>query len=136
MSTKKKRVGLSAAAITAAGAVGAALIAHLYPPTPTVQTTTLTSPHHSSGVVTTDPGYVTAYVYGTPVTNLGTDRIGEVADGQQVEIVCTVQGPPITNDVTGKTTTLWDKIQYNGGFGFLNDAVVNTNTDQAVAPNC
>jgi hypothetical protein len=90
----------------------------------------------ASGIVRTLPGYVSVFVYGSVVQDPATNRIGQLSDGQHVEIVCTVQGPVVAGGATGKTTTVWDKIKYNSGYGFVSDTHVFIDTEQAAPPPC
>jgi hypothetical protein len=75
-----------------------------------------------------------AWVYEVPVANPNVGHVGQISDGQRIEIVCTVQGPPVTTPYA--TSTLWDKIKWGTGYGFIADATVATGAVPAVAPQC
>jgi len=131
MPSIKANVGISTAVVTAVGGIITAWIMHQ--PTPSPQTQNAAHSSAVGHVHVSDSG-VSAYVYDAPVEDGTTGRIGELSNGQLVEILCTVQGPEQTS--TNGTSTVWDKITYNGRDGYLNDAEVNTNSDQAVAAPC
>ncbi|MCP2336387.1 fibronectin type III domain-containing protein [Actinomadura rupiterrae] len=48
-------------------------------------------------------------------------EIGKIMKGQYIPItvICMVQGGPRTEDQTGESSTWWDRIQWNGGVGYL-----------------
>jgi hypothetical protein len=131
----KMNVGISAAVITAAGAIAAALIGdHNNPVTsgssvPSAPSTSV----EGIGVVHVSRG-VAAYVYGAPVSDGTSDRVGELSGGQQVEIVCTVQGPTITG--TNGTSSVWDKVKFNQRYAYISDTELDTASDQPQAPSC
>jgi hypothetical protein len=144
MSTKMN-VGVWTAVITAAGGIAAALIAsygHPGPeppgPEPTLansnSTSTSSTPTPGSGVIRVSADSVAAYVYGSPVSDPTSDRVGELSDGQQVQIVCTVQGPTTTGSLG--TSTVWDKIPYNHGDAYISDTEVATASNQPQARTC
>lgn len=104
-------------------------------------TTAIISNHHEQpiaveavGVVHTTSTDMAAWVYGVPVSDPDRDHIGELADGQPVAIVCTVQGPFVVG--TNVSSTLWDKIRFNTGYGFIPDANVDTGSNAPAAAGC
>lgn len=139
------------AVVGAVATVAAAVITSLHlwdpppPPTPTPPSSQISgpSPRPFTGLgvvrVPSKPNVqggipVSAWVYGTPTSNPKDDRIGQLADGTQVEIVCVVQGPALT--AVNGTSSLWDRIKFNSGYGFLNDGTVDTGSNAPVAPPC
>jgi hypothetical protein len=141
MAGTKTNVAIWTAVIAAAATITAALITNRphgsdgHDSGSSVSTTTTTSlENHPNGVVHVPEDMTAAYVYVVPVRDLTRDRLGELSDGQQVEIVCTKQGPPV--QAVNGTSTLWDKIKYDSGYGYISDATVDTGTNASVAPSC
>jgi peptidoglycan DL-endopeptidase RipA len=134
MASPKTNVAIWTAVIAAAATIIAALIANSHDgghQDGTTTTTTTTSANPGSGVVRLPPDTMSAWVYAVPVQDPKHDRIGELSDGQQVEIVCTKQGPALTG--TNGTSTVWDRIKYGSGYGFIPDANLDTGTNAPVA---
>ena len=91
-------------------------------------------PSTFSATVMVEPGYA-ANLFRDP-QDAGDPDAGPAAtldNGADVEVSCTMQGPPMTSAVTGKTSSLWDGT--STGY-FIPDVVVFTGTDQPVAPSC
>jgi hypothetical protein len=61
---------------------------------------------------------------------LNTPVTAELANGQRVEILCTIQGGLVS--ANNLSSTLWDKIER----GFVPDVLVSTGTNQPTMPNC
>ncbi|OJF81317.1 hypothetical protein NS14008_21665 [Nocardia seriolae] len=128
--------------ITAGGTVAAAVVGGLFlllpkaddprptPDKPGVTTTTPAVSHQGMIVGTSPDGSGTAYVYASP----GIKRIGELSAGYNVTILCVLEGPVVVNH--GSSSSLWDKVPYQNGTGFVTDTLVITGTDQPVAPRC
>lgn len=57
-----------------------------------------------------------------------------IPNGLPVTIECVAQGNPVTGPFG--TTTIWDRVTYNGKTGYVTDAFVYTGTDLPVAPAC
>jgi hypothetical protein len=125
----KANLGIGTAVVTTIGGIITAWIMHQ-----PVAATPQKSAAPAVGHIHVSSSGVSAWVYDAPVEDAKTGIIGELSNGQTVQIVCTKQGPAQTG--SNGTSTLWDKIEYNGGYGYVNDAEVNTNSDQAVAPSC
>lgn len=60
--------------------------------------------------------------------------VGQLSTGDEVMISCQTEGPSVTNDVAGVTSTLWDYLPAHGGY--VADAWVHTGVDGYVAPKC
>jgi hypothetical protein len=145
MVSTKANVGIGTAVVTTVGGIIIAWIMH-QPASPSRLDHELVStatpavavpsppPPPAVGHVHVSDGYDFAWVYDAPVEDGTTGQIGQLSNGRQVKIVCTKDGPAQTG--SNGTSTLWDKIEYNGAYGFLNDAEVNTNSNQPVAPTC
>lgn len=147
MSKSSTKAAIGAAVVTAAGGIVAAIITihgHGTPtPTPTPAPTSSPVPVATSsaipgptqtpeaGTIQTVPGETFDYVYSEPTGDLVADRVGEVSNGTNVNIICTVQGPAVASG-----DTLWDKIAYNSGSAYISDYYVYTGTNQAVMPSC
>ena len=129
MAITKVNVGIWTAVVTTVGGIITAWIMHQPPPpAPTSSVAAAVGHVHVSN------SGVSAYVYDSPVEDPAMGRIGELTNGMAVQIVCTEPGPAQTG--SNGTSSLWDKIQYKQGYGYLNDAEVDTNSDLAVAPTC
>ena len=73
-------------------------------------------------------------IYTTP--SLGAASVGNVTTADDVDIVCTVSGPAVTN-YQGSTSAVWDKILTLTAIeGYLPDAYINTGTSNPVASPC
>ena len=139
MASRRANVGIWGTVVTTVGGIitTVLLISQPTPPLPqnVVQTHDVTPTTSAAvGFVHVSTGGISAYVYRAPVEDPMMAHIGELSNGTQVQIVCTQQGPAQTG--SNGTSTLWDKVVYNSSYGFLNDAEVNTNSDQAVAGTC
>jgi hypothetical protein len=136
MASPKTNVAIWTAVIAAAATIIAALIANRHDGHDGGATTTTTAPpaNPGIGVVRLPPNTISAWVYAVPVQDLTHDRIGELSDGQQVEIVCTRQGPAVTG--TNGISTVWDRIKYGSGYGFIPDANLDTGTNAPTASAC
>ena len=139
MVSTKANVGIWSTVITTVGGIITTVLVLQLTPSPQTQDTGTQSATQTqsaaTGTVVVPTGNVSNYVYSNPVRDLTTERIGELSDGQQVDIVCTVQGPPIMAE-NGRPTTVWDKIRFNSGLAYVSDAELQTYTDQVVAPSC
>lgn len=82
-----------------------------------------------SGTVYVPQGEV-AKVFADPY--LDSAVVTTLDSGTVVEIVCTAQGDTVSNEVSGATSSLWDKTQD----GYIPDVNVETGTAQPVAPSC
>lgn len=60
--------------------------------------------------------------------------VAKLQTGDAVEIACQIEGPEITNDVEGLTSTLWDYLPAQDGY--VADAWIHTGTNDRVAPDC
>jgi uncharacterized protein YraI len=107
----RHRLPLAAALVGGAGAVGAAPAAAAV-----------------SATVTTNPGF-TLSVRAKPTS--ASKKVGRVADGQRVTIVCQARGQRVTGKLG--TSRLWDRLSTGG---FVSDTYVKTGSDGRVAPNC
>ncbi|MGO1975245.1 MAG: hypothetical protein ACTH2Q_19990 [Propionibacteriaceae bacterium] len=58
------------------------------------------------------------------------EKVGHLNTGDSIEIACQVEGPEVTNDVKGVTSTLWDHAPATGGY--VSDAWVLTGVDGRV----
>jgi hypothetical protein len=132
MASTKANVGIWGTVVTTVGAIIIAVVANSGHGGGS--TTSTPTPTPVAGVIQVPSGNDFLWVYGTPVGDPATDRIGQIAHGQQVQIACTVQGPAVQG--TLGTTTVWDRIHFNTGYGFVNDSFVETPSDQPVAPSC
>ena len=82
-----------------------------------------------SGTVYVPQGEV-AKVFAEPYLNSAI--VTTLNSGTVVEILCTAQGDTVSNEVSGATSSLWDKTQD----GYISDVNVDTGTTQPVAPSC
>lgn len=82
----------------------------------------------ASGSVITGAGY-TLKIRSAP--SLSASVVGELRNGDRVEIDCQTEGPAVTGDY-GRTT-LWDRIK---GRGYVSDAWIYTGSNSRVAPTC
>ena len=133
MLSTKANVGIGTAVVTTVGGIITAMIMRQPPPPPPPSPVPVVASLAIGHVHVSSSG-ASAWVYDAPVEDATDGRIGELSDGQTVHIVCTQEGP--VQEGSNSMSTLWDKIQYNGGYGYMNDGEVNTNSDQAVAPTC
>jgi hypothetical protein len=69
-----------------------------------------------------------------PEPDTALPSVGHVADGTALHIECTTYGQTIAGG--GGTTSLWDRVTYNGVTGYVTDSRINTGTNQPVAPSC
>jgi hypothetical protein len=133
--SKRRSTTVTAAIITAAGAIAAAIIAGViathHPPNPSPTPTPTPSPTYAIGTVEAPAGDQFAYLYSVPTADLLVDRVGEASNGTNMKIMCTVQGPAV-----GDGDTLWDKVAYNSGSAYISDQWLYTGTNQAVMPSC
>ncbi len=84
--------------------------------------------------VVTPPGYE-VYLY-TDVSTAASIEAG-LSNGQNVAIICTMQGEPVTSAITGHTSSLWNAVAVdNGTVGFVPDVHVDTQTFQPTMPHC
>jgi hypothetical protein len=92
------------------------------------------APTTFSATVMVQPGYV-ANLFANPqdATDPTVGPAATLDNGAGVEVSCTIEGPPMTSAVTGKTSSLWDGT--TTGY-FIPDVAVFTGTDQPVAPSC
>jgi len=135
--SNEAKLGIGAAVVTATGAVIAAVIGLHHsddgrPPAPT--TTSTSYAHIGTGVIHAPSGFAAVFVYAIPTDDLTMDRIGKISDGLQIEILCTAQGPDIKGPLG--YSTVWDKINYNGGAGYVPDGYVDTPNNAPAAPAC
>jgi hypothetical protein len=81
--------------------------------------------------VVLEPSGSVAHVYQAP--SVSSAIVGNLGNGTRIQILCTVQGDPVTSDSTSYyTSSLWDKI----ATGYIPDANVSTGTSQPTMPNC
>jgi hypothetical protein len=137
-----KTIAITVASIGAAATVIAALIG-VYGNKGSHESSTAPSTTHAPSATATRTPVGTvrvpkpaafAWVYEAPVSNPGVGHVGQISDGQRVQIVCTVQGPAFTTPYA--TSTLWNKIKFGAGYGYISDATVDTGSVAAVAPQC
>jgi hypothetical protein len=129
--SKSINAAIVAAVIGAAGAIAAAVITSHGGSSSTSSSTPNPSPTYEAGVIQTVNNEQYDYLYSAPTPNLLTDRVGEMSNGTNVQIICTVEGPAVANG-----DTLWDKVVYNSGSAYISDYYVYTGSNQALMPAC
>lgn len=92
-------------------------------------------PTSAGGYVMATPGY-NVMLFKAPSLSASTvsDAPDGVPDGQNVDILCTMEGDTVT--FGGNTSALWDGVSINNVVGFIPDVHVNTGTTQPAMPNC
>ena len=129
---KSANAGIAAAVIGAAGVIIAAVISsHHDGSSSSSSSTPGPSPTYVTGVIQTVNNEQYDYLYSVPTPNLLVDRVGEMSNGTNVQIICTVQGPAVASG-----DTLWDKVVYNSGSAYISDFYVYTGSAQAVMSAC
>jgi hypothetical protein len=125
MASTEGKVVIGAAVITAIGGVVAAIIGtHHSPPGPSTGTTTTTAAVAATGsIVISDPHSPGAWVYSAPTSDSSTHHLGGIESGASVEIICSQPGP-MAGDTDSNQSTIWFKIRYRGGYGFVPSAEV------------
>ena len=127
-----KALGLVAALITAGGGVTAAVIGlHHSGSSPGTSPTTTPAAVVTGRIAVGDPRSPGAWVYFAPVENSSVDHLGPISARTRVEIACSEQGP-----MAGDTpSTLWYKIRYREGYGYIPASEVIDLSSQSV-PTC
>jgi hypothetical protein len=125
-----KVLGIVAALITAGGGITAAIIGlHHSSNSGTTSPTTTPAAVVTGRVAVGDPSSPGAWVYFAPVENSSVDHLGPISSGTRVEIACSEQGP-----MAGDTpSTLWYKIRYRDGYGYIPSSEVIDLSNQSVA---
>ncbi|MBB5131179.1 hypothetical protein HNP84_000885 [Thermocatellispora tengchongensis] len=57
-----------------------------------------------------------------------TGEIGRIPKGQYISItvICQVKGASVTESETGETSDVWNRIEWNGGVGYLSETLMTT----------
>jgi hypothetical protein len=82
------------------------------------------------------PDGYTIYLFSDVDTN--SSVVTDLPDGQQVTILCTMQGESVSSMINGHASSLWDGVSVGSGntVGFIPDVYVGTPTYQPTMPNC
>jgi hypothetical protein len=70
-------------------------------------------------------------------TSTSASVVTQVPGGENVAIICTMQGDSVSSDINGVASSLWDGVTTDGAtVGFIPDVYLDTSTDQPTMPNC
>jgi hypothetical protein len=93
------------------------------------------APESITAPIVAPDGY-TVYLFSDVYSD--SPSLADLTDGQEVEILCTMQGESVSSAINGHTSSLWDGVSVGGGdtVGFVPDVYVGTPTYQPTMPNC
>ncbi|MEV7969351.1 hypothetical protein AB0O34_25695 [Sphaerisporangium sp. NPDC088356] len=57
-----------------------------------------------------------------------TGEVGRIPKGQyrSITVICQLRGDSVTESESGETSVVWDRIEWNGGVGYLSDTLMKT----------
>ncbi|WP_405146881.1 fibronectin type III domain-containing protein [Sphaerisporangium sp. NBC_01403] len=57
-----------------------------------------------------------------------TGEVGRIPKGQyrSITVICQLKGDSVTESESGDTSAVWDRIEWNGGVGYLSDTLMKT----------